>query len=80
MTFLSMIALWAVDLLGPMLGSREAAKVYGAGRFRVAIINTASIAGTHAGYGIPEYRAAKAGVIALTKIVGDRIGAQVIFV
>lgn len=64
----------AVDLLGPMLGSREAARIMqreGGG----VILNTASIAGSYSGYGLPEYRAAKAGVIALSKSLATELGA-----
>ncbi len=39
-----------------------------------AIINTASIAGSYSGYGVPEYRGAKAGVIALTKSTAVELG------
>lgn len=63
----------AVDLLGPMLGSKAAARVMisaGGG----VIINTASIAASYPGYGIPEYRAAKAGVVALTKSLATELG------
>ncbi|MEM8497130.1 MAG: SDR family oxidoreductase [Pseudomonadota bacterium] len=63
----------AVDLLGPMLGSRAAARVMklnGGG----VILNTASIAATYPGYGLPEYRAAKAGVITLTKSLAIELG------
>jgi len=63
----------AVDLLGPMLGSRAAAAVMIANGGGV-ILNTASIAGTHSGYGLPEYRAAKAGVIALSKSLATELG------
>jgi len=55
-----------VDLLGVMLGCRFAGRAMaktGGG----AIINTASTAGSFAGYGIPAYRAAKAGVISITQ-------------
>jgi len=64
----------AVDLLGPMLGARAAARVMkeaGGG----VIINTASIAATYSGYGLPEYRAAKAGVIALSRSLATELGA-----
>lgn len=56
----------AVDLLGPMLGAKYAARHmsrHGGG----SIITTASIAASCAGYGLPEYRAAKAGIVALSK-------------
>lgn len=63
----------AVDLLGPMLGSRAAARVMVSNGGGV-IINTASIAGTYPGYGLPEYRAAKAGVIALSRSLATELG------
>jgi NAD(P)-dependent dehydrogenase (short-subunit alcohol dehydrogenase family) len=56
----------AVDLLGPMLGSKYAAlhmSKNGGG----SIITTASIAASCPGYGVPEYRAAKAAIMALSK-------------
>jgi len=63
----------AVDLLGPMLGTRYAARVMqrqGAG----VIINTASTGGFYAGYGMPIYRAAKAGVISFTQVSAIELG------
>lgn len=63
----------AIDLLGPMLGAKYAArymKDHGGG----SIINTASIAASYSGYGVPEYRAAKAGVLALTKSLAIELG------
>jgi len=63
----------AVDLLGPMLGSKAAARVMVSAGGGV-IINTASIAASYPGYGIPEYRAAKAGVVALTKSLATELG------
>ena len=63
----------AVDLLGPMHGCQAAAR-YMAEHGGGSIINTASIAGTYAGYGIPDYRAAKAGVIALTRSLAIELG------
>jgi len=55
-----------VDLLGVMLGTQRAArhmKDHGGG----SIINTASIAGIKAGFGVMTYRAAKAGVVHFSK-------------
>jgi NAD(P)-dependent dehydrogenase (short-subunit alcohol dehydrogenase family) len=56
----------AVDLLGPMLGSKYAAlhmSQHGGG----SIVTTASIAASCSGYGFPEYRAAKAAIVAVSK-------------
>ncbi|MGK0292709.1 MAG: NAD(P)-dependent dehydrogenase (short-subunit alcohol dehydrogenase family) [Porticoccaceae bacterium] len=64
--FLNFQKVMAVDLLGPMLGSKFAARhmsQHGGG----SIITTASIAGSCAGYGVPEYRAAKAAIVELSK-------------
>lgn len=55
-----------VNLLGPMLGTRDAARVMkerGGG----VILNNASIAGTLAGLGMMTYRASKAGLIQFSK-------------
>lgn len=55
-----------INLLGVMLGSQRAArymKDHGGG----VIINTASVGGTRAGFGIATYRAAKAAVNHFTK-------------
>ena len=62
-----------VDLLGVMLGSKFAGKHMsktGAG----SIINMASTAASFAGYGVMSYRAAKAGVIAVTKSLAIDFG------
>ncbi|MBX3705735.1 MAG: glucose 1-dehydrogenase [Pseudomonadales bacterium] len=59
-------AVMSVDLLGPMLGAKYAAR-YMARHGGGSIISTASIAASCAGYGLPEYRAAKAGVVALSR-------------
>jgi NAD(P)-dependent dehydrogenase (short-subunit alcohol dehydrogenase family) len=63
----------AVNLLGPMLGMKYAAlamRAQGSG----SIINTASIGGVYAGFGLPAYRSAKAGVIQLTKVGAIEFG------
>lgn len=63
----------SVDLLGVMLGCKFAGRAMaksGGG----AIINTASTAGSFAGYGIPVYRAAKAGVISMTQNAAIMLG------
>jgi len=57
-----------INLLGVMLGSQRAGrymKDHGGG----SIINTASISGTNAGFGIMSYRASKAAVIHFTKSI-----------
>ncbi|MEL7027698.1 MAG: SDR family oxidoreductase [Pseudomonadota bacterium] len=62
-----------VDLLGVMNGCRYAGRQMaeaGGG----SIINTASTAGFFAGYGIPAYRAAKAGVINYTQNAAMALG------
>lgn len=63
----------AVDLLGPMLGAREAGK-HMVKQGKGVILSTASIAGSYAGYGVPDYRAAKAGVIALSRSLAIELG------
>jgi NAD(P)-dependent dehydrogenase (short-subunit alcohol dehydrogenase family) len=65
--------LLAVDLLGPMLGTKYAGRLMreqGSG----VIINTASIGGFFSGFGLPVYRAAKAGVISLTQLAATELG------
>ena len=71
--FLNFQKVMAVDLLGPMLGSKFAARhmsQHGGG----SIITTASIAGSCAGYGVPEYRGAKAAIIELSKSMATEFG------
>ena len=63
----------AVDLLGPMLGARAAGR-YMVEQGKGVILNTASIGGSHPGYGVPDYRAAKAGVIAFTRSLAIELG------
>lgn len=63
-----------VDLLGPMLGARYAGRAMRDAGQGGVILNTASIAGFHAGYGLPVYRAAKAGVIAFTRMLAIELG------
>ncbi len=63
----------AVDLLGPMLGIKFAARAMRA-QGRGSIINTASTGGFFAGRGMPVYRTAKAGVIALTQMAAIELG------
>ncbi|MEM6583944.1 MAG: glucose 1-dehydrogenase [Pseudomonadota bacterium] len=62
-----------VDLLGVMLGSRYAGEVM-AKQGSGSIINTASIGGSVGGFGILTYRAAKAGVIAVTQSLAIDFG------
>jgi NAD(P)-dependent dehydrogenase (short-subunit alcohol dehydrogenase family) len=57
-----------VNLLGVMLGSQRAAR-HMANNGGGAIINTASIGGTRAGYGVMTYRASKAAVIMFSKSI-----------
>ena len=66
-------AVMAVDLLGPMLGARAAGR-YMVERGRGVILSTASTGGSHAGHGVPDYRAAKAGVIAFTRSLAIELG------
>jgi NAD(P)-dependent dehydrogenase (short-subunit alcohol dehydrogenase family) len=58
----------SVNLLGVMLGTREAAR-YMAANEGGSIINVASIGGLQAGRGVMTYRASKAAVIHFTKSV-----------
>jgi len=55
-----------VNLLGPMLGTRNAARVMKT-RGGGVILNNASIAGTLAGLGMMTYRASKAGLVHFSK-------------
>ncbi len=63
----------AVDLLGPMLGARAAGK-HMVEQGKGVILNTASIGGSHPGHGVPDYRAAKAGVVAFTRSLAIELG------
>ena len=63
----------AVDLLGPMLGARAAAR-HMVEQGKGVILNTASIGGSHPGHGVPDYRAAKAGVVAFTRSLAIELG------
>lgn len=65
----------SVDLFGVMLGCKFAGRAM-AGQGGGAIINTASTAGFFGGYGIPVYRAAKAGVINITQNAAIILGAH----
>lgn len=63
----------SVDLLGPMLGARFAGAhmaKHGGG----CILTTASTSALYGGYGIIPYRAAKAGVIGMTKSLAIELG------
>ncbi len=62
-----------VDLLGVMLGSKFAGKHMAAQRGG-SIINIASTAASFAGFGVMTYRAAKAGVVAVTKSLAIDFG------
>lgn len=56
-----------VNVLGPMLGTRNAARVMKAQGRGGVILNNASIAGTLAGLGMMTYRASKAALIQFAK-------------
>jgi len=62
----------SVNLLGVMLGTREAAR-YMAANNGGSIINVASIGGLQAGGGVVTYRASKAAVIHFTKSVATEL-------
>ena len=62
----------SVNLLGVMLGTREAAR-YMAANEGGSIINVASIGGVQAGGGVMTYRASKAAVIHFTKSVATEL-------
>lgn len=64
-----------VNLLGVMIGSQRAARhmaSHGGG----SIINTASVAGCVAGYGVMTYRASKAAVIHFSKSIAIDLASQ----
>ena len=63
----------AVDLLGPMMGARAAGR-HMVQQGKGVILNTASIGGSHPGHGVPDYRAAKAGVVAFTRSLAIELG------
>jgi len=63
----------AVNLFGVMVGSQCAGR-YMAGHGGGSIINTASIAGLKPGLPLISYRAAKAGVIHVTKSIATDLG------
>ena len=56
-----------INLLGPMLGTRNAARAMRAAGRGGVILNTSSIAGTLAGIGMMTYRASKAALIQFSK-------------
>ncbi len=62
----------SVNLLGVMLGTREAAR-YMAEHGGGSIINVSSIGGMQPGGGVATYRASKAGVIHFTKSVATEL-------
>jgi NAD(P)-dependent dehydrogenase (short-subunit alcohol dehydrogenase family) len=62
----------SVNVLGVMLGTREAAR-YMAANDGGSIINVASIGGLQAGGGVMTYRASKAAVIHFTKSVAAEL-------
>ena len=63
-----------VNLLGPMLGTRNAARAMKAAGKGGVILNNASIAGTVAGLGMMTYRASKAGLIHFSKSAAIDLG------
>lgn len=63
----------AVDLLGPMLGARYAG-AYMAKHAGGCILTTASTSALYGGHGIVPYRAAKAGVIGMTRSLAIELG------
>lgn len=63
-----------VNLLGPMLGTRNAARVMRARGKGGAILNNASIAGVLAGIGMLTYRASKAALIQYSKSAAIDLG------
>lgn len=56
-----------VNVLGPMLGTRNAARIMAASGKGGVILNNSSIAGTLAGLGMMTYRASKAALIQFSK-------------
>jgi NAD(P)-dependent dehydrogenase (short-subunit alcohol dehydrogenase family) len=65
----------ALNLLGPMLGMKHAARQM-AKRGGGSIINTCSIGGIFPGIGIPFYRAAKAGLLQVSKSLALELSSQ----
>lgn len=63
-----------VNVLGPMLGTRNAARVMKARGTGGVILNNASIAGTLAGIGMLTYRASKAALIQYSKSAAIDLG------
>jgi NAD(P)-dependent dehydrogenase (short-subunit alcohol dehydrogenase family) len=63
-----------INLLGPMLGTRNAARAMKAAGKGGVILNNASIAGTVAGLGMMTYRASKAGLIHFSKSAAIDLG------
>ena len=63
----------SVDLLGPLLGAKYAGR-YMAKNGGGCILTTASTSGLYGGFSIIPYRAAKAGVIGMTKSLAIELG------
>lgn len=63
-----------VNLLGPMIGTRNAARAMVAAGKGGVILNNASIAGTLAGFGMMTYRASKAGLVHFSKSAAIDLG------
>lgn len=66
-TLLDFDRVMRVNVLGPMLGTRNAARAMKAAGKGGAILNTSSIAGTLAGHAMMTYRASKAALIQFSK-------------
>lgn len=73
-TLLDFDRVMRVNLLGPMIGTRNAARVMQAQGRGGVILTNASIAGTLAGIGMMTYRASKAGLIHFTKSAAIDLG------
>ncbi|MFA7585732.1 MAG: glucose 1-dehydrogenase [Novosphingobium sp.] len=73
-TLLDFDKVMRVNLLGPMLGTRNAARVMQAQGRGGVILNNASIAGTLAGIGMMTYRASKAGLVHFSKSAAIDLG------
>lgn len=73
-TLLDFDRVMRVNLLGPMLGTRNAARAMKAAGRGGVILNNASIAGTLAGIGMMTYRAAKAGLVQFSKSAAIDLG------
>ena len=73
-TLLDFDRVMRVNVLGAMLGTRNAARVMRAAGTAGVILSTASIAGTLAGIGMMTYRASKAALIQFSKSAAIDLG------